>query len=109
MTEKPLYEDSQIKIDYLPGSIEDHTLLIKPDGEYILPQGCLREFATTSRDKIEMKIRTLNELIVCDAVGQRLDIDSLGLAIAQAYIEEERRRESLRIQFEIEKKANEDF
>jgi len=93
--ERPLYEDPNIKIEPMPNSPDDHFIYFISKGQepsqYIILRGCLREFATTSRDNIGMKMKTLNELMVTDAANRGLSIDSLGFAIAQAYIEEERR------------------
>lgn len=109
MPEKPLYEDSQLLVDYLPNCIEDHFLLIKPDGNYIIPRGCLEDFARTSRDRLKSKMMTLHEFMVREAREKGLSVDSLGLAIAKAYIEEERRRETLRREMEAEDRSKDWF
>jgi len=59
--EKPLYEDEQLKVDYLPNSVEDHELFIKRADSrdswvYILPRAVLRDFARTPRGKLRSRI-----------------------------------------------------
>lgn len=91
--ERPLYEDSQLLVDYLPNGIKEHFLLIKPDGNYLLPRGCLEKFATTSRDELELEIENISRNMIYEARERGLGVADLCLAIAQAYIEEERRKE----------------
>ena len=53
--EKPLYEDTHIKIEYWPDSVDDHRLRIDVGDEpcyYIIPRGILRELARTRRGGI---------------------------------------------------------
>lgn len=93
--EKPLYEDEQIKIDYLPSSIEDHLLYIKEksgeESRYLMERGILSELARTSRGGIERKIATINQSILFTLREEKIGIDGLHVALCQAYAEEERR------------------
>jgi hypothetical protein len=99
VNERPLYQDSEIKIEMHPRSHEDHLLYLCSWGEeelnFIIPRGCLRELATTPRDRLELKMRNLNSDMVEIAFSRGLTPDSLGLAIAQAYIEDERRIQNI--------------
>lgn len=91
---KPLYEDPDIRIEHHPRSHEDHLLYLKRNGEelnYIIQRGILREIARTPRHEVEEIMRRINEIMVQDARQRGLSVDSLGYAIAQAYIEDERR------------------
>jgi hypothetical protein len=92
--QKPLYEDPDIKIEHHPRSHEDHLLFLMSGGEelnYIIQRGILEEIATTPRHRVKEKMRRVNELMVEDAYSRGLSVDSLGFAMAQAYIEQERR------------------
>ncbi|MBS3078562.1 hypothetical protein J4218_00395 [Candidatus Pacearchaeota archaeon] len=90
-----LYEDPQIRVRVNERSPEDHYLDLlgggKEEREYIIPRGCLRELATTTRDRFPLKIDTLNWIMLNDANERGLTADSIGFALAQAYIESERR------------------
>lgn len=106
--EEPLYEDSQIKVTYLHGSRSeressrvdagDYELWIKKDsGEeyrrYLLPGGILRILACTSRNDLKRRLDTVNQNIRGDLEKSNsgLNIDSIGMALAQAYIVEQER------------------
>ena len=99
--ERPFYEDPELKIANSPYSFQDHTLYFiqsgQEEGRYIIPRGCLEEFATTPRDRLELKLITMNETLVLHAIQRGLTIDSLGMAFAQAYIEQERRYKSTQV------------
>ena len=92
MAEESLYEDEDIKITSFYRDPESHTIhILKPGNRYILNRGVLKELATTSRDDLEKKINEMNSSILHDARKYGLSVDSIGMAIAQAYIEEEER------------------
>lgn len=95
MTQGPLYQDGQLKIDYLETSIEDHVLYIKrkegDEWNYIIPRRILGELAKTQRGGIERKIATFNEDILFELRRQEIGIDGLHVALCQAYAEEEER------------------
>ncbi len=89
-----LYEDRDMRIEHHPTSHEDHLLFLLRNGEelnYIIFRGCLREFATASRDRMGLAMRTMNRDMVDEAERRGLSVDSLGLAMAKAYIEDQRR------------------
>ena len=88
-----LYTDSQIQISQMPPSPENHILrfLEQPVTVHTIPRGCLREYATTPRDKIEQKMRNANGGMVEDAGERGISAEALGFVIAQDYIHEERR------------------
>lgn len=102
--ETPLYEDSAIRITPMPRNPQEHfiyfhncrdeethPLMQKPRvSRYLIPRGCLKEFATTSRDGLLRKLKNLNEDMVHDALSRGLSSEALGLAMTQAYNEEER-------------------
>ena len=96
--EKPLYQDPDISIEPMLSSPEDFIFYFRDSKEecphYIIPKGCLRDIATTPKDKLEAKIMDVNYLMVKHAHERGIDIVSLGLAIAQAYIEERKRYEN---------------
>jgi hypothetical protein len=90
--EESLYEDKDIKITFFCRDPESHKVhILKSGSRYIFPRGVLREFATTSRDDLEKKINGMGSLILHDARKYGLSVDSIGMAIAQAYIEQEER------------------
>lgn len=106
-TNPTLYGDRQLKITYLLDqkgkitSIEDHELWILDANaqtqRYILPRSTLKEFARTPRDKLEQRLENLHPGIYLTLRNKTsLTIDSIGVAIAQAYIEELRRLERAR-------------
>jgi hypothetical protein len=90
-----LYQDRDMRVEHHPTSHEDHLLFLLSNGgeelQYIIPRGCLREFATTSRDRLELAMRCMNGDMVDEAERRGLSVDSLGLGMAKAYIENERR------------------
>jgi hypothetical protein len=95
MSERLLYRDFEMTIDALPNSPEDHYITFHTIGHkdcrYIIQRGVLRELATTSRDGLGSKMMTSNESMVRDAKERGLSVDALGVAIAQAFLEEDRR------------------
>ena len=95
MTEKPLYQDEKLKVDYLKNSPEDHLLYIKQkDGEeisFVIQRGILRELARTPRGGIERKIATFHDSILFVIKEEEITIDGLHVALCQAYAEEENR------------------
>ena len=92
MPEEPLYEDPDLKIAVFTKDPESHEIHILKSGmRYLLQRGILRELATTSRERLEDKLNRVNHAILDDARQYGLNADSIGLAIAQAYIEEEER------------------
>lgn len=101
--ENPLYEDSQLKITLLSdadGNVisgEDHELWVKGKGKlerYAIQRGILKELARTSRDDFGTILERTNSGIgfFLNTVG--LTYDSVGVAISQAYIEEQERFEA---------------
>lgn len=91
---RPLYEDPKIVIrDYDMRDPEAHVLyFVKSDKEYLLQRGILKEFAQTPRGNLEIKLQTVNPLIIFNAREENLEISDLHLAFCQAYIEESERR-----------------
>ena len=93
--EKPLYEYSEIIIDSLPHSPQDHYVAIIGGNvkriEYLIQRGILKEFANTTSDEIGSKMKSLDEMMVMDAIDRGLTVNTLHNAIVQAYNEEERR------------------
>jgi hypothetical protein len=103
--QKPLYEDPEIRIDHHPNSHEDHLLYLLSKGEeinYLIQRGILKTLATTPRHEVEVIMRRVNETMVEDARCRGLTVDSLGYAIAQAYIEQEKRLDDLVAQMDHE-------
>ncbi|MEK6917327.1 MAG: hypothetical protein AABW51_00075 [Nanoarchaeota archaeon] len=112
MKTNTLYEDSQIRVTYLLSpetgkeediiSAEDHELWVKERrGEwnrYMIGRGILKELARTSREDRGRKLETIHPgiRIELELLGTGLNIDSLGVAISQAYIEDEERSEGSR-------------
>lgn len=100
MADKPLYQDTQIKIDHLPNSADDHILYIDHNGEdleYIIPRGVLHELARLPRGGIEEKIAVWNPNILFMLEQKRIPVDGLHISICQAYMEEERRYQEFRL------------
>ena len=94
--EKPLYEDPDITIDYMRSSPQYHVLILHKEVEatsYLFGRGVLKDGARTPRHKLEGFLKNYNEPMVIDAEMRGLNADALGVAIAQAHIEEERRIE----------------
>jgi len=91
--EEPIYQDSQLKIEF--HASEEYFLYLKDKtGEekgYLLPRGILQELAQTKRGGMERKINALNEEILYAARQEGISADSLHVALCQAYSEEERR------------------
>lgn len=95
MTEKPLYKDDHIRIDYHNVSPQDHVLFIltkdREEITYLLQRGILRELATTPRGGIERKIENFNPELLFHINEVKIGVDGLHVAICQAYAEEEDR------------------
>ena len=93
--EKPLYQDSRIKVDYLPDCHEDHGLAIDEGGErgafLVLQRGVLEELARTNRDGLPSKITTMNSIFLYALERTGLTLDAIHVAICQARMEEVRR------------------
>ena len=93
MENRVLYEDSDMRIEHHPTSHEDYLLFLlsgREELQYIIQRGCLEEFATISRDRMGLAMRCMNRDMVDEAERRGLGVDSLGLAMAKAYIEKER-------------------
>lgn len=91
----PLYQDTDMEIGVTPDSPQDHYIRFIGGGfepvKHLIPGGCLEDLATTQRGRFESKISNINGSIIIDALSRGLTIDSLGMGIAQAYIEQEKR------------------
>jgi len=91
--EEPIYQDNQLKIEF--HASEEYFLLLKDkkgkETSYLLPRGILQELAQTQRGGIERKIGAFNEEILHAAKQEGISVDSLHVALCQAYAEEERR------------------
>ncbi|MBS3094166.1 hypothetical protein J4474_00735 [Candidatus Pacearchaeota archaeon] len=97
---KPLYQDSRIKVDYLPNAIEDHELITDDgDGPYlILQRGILEQCARTSRDRFPELIERITNFTFTPSLNESgLTLDSIHVAICQAYMEQERRYNEFRL------------
>ena len=101
-TKPPLYEDGELKVDYLPNSIEGHLLCIKEskgkEYDYVIPRGILKELARTKRGGIERKIDTFNSGILFAIDKENISVNSLHIVLCQAHIEEEDRRKYFQLQ-----------
>ena len=95
MSEKPLYQDKQLRIEYNPHYPEEHFLYIKDkEGDevtYIIQRGILKELATTPRGGIEHKINNFSPEILFQIKEEKIGVDGLHVALCQANIEEEER------------------
>jgi len=62
-TESILYEDTKIKVEFLPSHPEEHVLTIKGKTRmnFILQRGILRELALTPREYLEPKLHTISQ------------------------------------------------
>ncbi len=101
--EKPLYENSRIRIEYDLNHIGDHLLYLKkvekgkdsdsyPERVYRIPVGCLQDIATTPMPQAEMKMAFANEEMFLEAkIVRGLHGEVLHSAIVQGYKEEEKR------------------
>ena len=91
--EEPIYLDDRLKIEFYAS--EEYFLYLKDKtGEergYLLPRGILQELAQTKRGGIESKINAFNEEILYAIKQEGISVDSLHVALCQAYAEEERR------------------
>ena len=92
--EEPIYQDEQLKIEF-HASEEYFVCLKDKTGEetgYFLPRGVLQELALTKRGGIERKLFNSNERLLHAIKEEGISIDSLHVALCQAYAEDERRR-----------------
>ena len=91
MTDKPLYEDRQIKIDYYYGNTTDFYLQLKSERNEIrhfrLQRGFLEDFAKTARGKLESKINNLYPLIVPCLEEEKINIDDFHIVLLQSLLE----------------------
>ncbi|MBT3835791.1 hypothetical protein HOD05_02970 [Candidatus Woesearchaeota archaeon] len=90
MTDEPLYEDKNIKIDYHPTSGEDHFIEFG-SFRYTLARGVLEDFARVPREHLVGRIETYNSMILGGLGRSDVGIDGLYDALCQAYAEEGRR------------------
>ena len=101
MTEKALYQDAELKVDYY-GNHDEYGLWIRnarleakggsQEGNLnYMPRGVLEDLARTPRGEIVSKIETFNSKILFYLKEARISVDALHIAICQAYIEEEKR------------------
>ena len=93
MNDGPLYQDEQLKVDYLSNS-DDHFLEIGKSNEqrrYVIQRGILEDLARSPRGDIEGKINTFNDLILYDLEREGVAIDGLHVALCQAFTEEQDR------------------
>lgn len=95
MTDRPLYEDEQLRIDYNPMSGMDHILYVKDecgeDLQYLIHRGILKQLATTPRGGIESVLDNYNPQILMHIQMEGISVDGLHIAICQAYAQEEER------------------
>ncbi|MDP2628467.1 MAG: hypothetical protein Q8P15_01060 [Nanoarchaeota archaeon] len=99
--EKPLYEDSDLKIDYFKSpdgnkSCEDHEIQFVCSNErYILLQrGVLKELAHAKRSRLIQILDNISgHMSFKDLRRHNLTADAIGVAAHCAYIEEEKRFE----------------
>jgi len=91
--EKPVYQDNQLKIEF--HASEEYFLYLKDktgeERSYFLPRGILQELAKTKRGGIESKIHAFNESILNAIEREGISVDSLHVALCQAYQEEQER------------------
>jgi hypothetical protein len=90
MDDEPLYQDSKLKVDYLPNS-EDHFLEIGKDTNkkrYIIQRGVLEDLARSPRGDLERVINTVNDWILSDINREGISVDGLHVAFCQAYMTE---------------------
>jgi len=97
--EKPIYQDNQLKIEF--HASEEYFLYLKDkkgqENGYLLPRGILQELAKTKRGGIESKIHAFNEGLLYAIKQEGISVDSLHVALCQAYLEEEEKyAESIR-------------
>jgi hypothetical protein len=95
--EQPLYRDSQIEIGFNPNSPEDHYIKFIVGGEkleFLIQRGILRELARNNRDEFQSKIDMVDEMIGYTARERKLTYSDMHVAIIQAYMEEESRRDN---------------
>ena len=103
--EPPLYEDEQLKIDYLVGPkgeriTDEHEIHVAqqnnwthPTG-YILQRHVLQDLATRPNRDLS-PLERMHSGISLDLRQNGLTLESVGLAICKAYMEEQRRYEAL--------------
>ena len=92
--EKPLYEDSQIKVDRHPTN-GGYFIKVQEEGEdgvYTLNDGSLEQFDRMSRDRLKETIRDMDlSLLFNVTASSKISADSIGFALSQARMEEMRR------------------
>src|SRR3989344_6699218 len=100
MPELPLYQDHEISISLLKdpeGKIlgdEHEVLFCEPkQTRYILQRHVLETLANSPRPRLLERLETMHPGISYDLEQRGLTSDSVGFALCQAYIEEERRFE----------------
>ncbi len=92
--EKPLYEDSKLKITFLQNtdgdttSSLDHELWIKPETRYLLGRGILRDLALIHIGDLEERIRIINNDILTGMKDNNISIGDVELALKTAYVGE---------------------
>jgi hypothetical protein len=99
MNNEPLYQDKQLRIDYLQNS-DDNLLEIGEEGNrrsYIIPHGTLQDLGRAKRGEVGRVINTINDHILFDLRREGISIDGLHVAFCQAYIEEEKRIKKFRV------------
>jgi len=107
--QQPLYQDNRLTISYWPNSVDDYQLIIKgKDGEetmQILQRGVLEELAKTPRERLEIKLDAINPILPRLLQKEEINKDWLHVALCQAHIEEEQRRESFASQMRAKSRA----
>jgi hypothetical protein len=105
MAEEPLYQDSQLRIDYHPSSHEDHILYLKEDSmnslvsgsnpedefSFVLERGFLQDMARLPRGELEQMIDRIHPTLRVHLARGGVGVDGLHVAICQAYHEQEER------------------
>ena len=100
--EKPLYQDSKMRIDLLrdsEGKIasgEDHELWLNQDGainwnRYTLARGILEELALSHLEKLEEKLIRIDSNIINSMREGEISLFDLEYGLKNAYFEEGRR------------------
>ncbi|MDD5133661.1 MAG: hypothetical protein PHD81_00760 [Candidatus Nanoarchaeia archaeon] len=104
---KPLYQDEEIKVDYLLNSFEDHRVYLKEGrGEelnYIIQRGILKDIARTPRGGLVSILSRCNPQILYALKEMDIEVDGLHVALCQAYAEQEERIRAVDLK-EVDKK-----
>ena len=103
MGRQPLYQDSLIKVEKHPTSIDDHILSINEGKtgwrKYLLQRGILEELAKTPVAAAVNKVKTINEFILksleTDSMSGHVGLNFLYLhtVLRTAYAAEEKSRQ----------------